>query len=163
MTATLEAIRDRVVTLIEGITPTVLSGDKFRHSLDEGDGDFASWAEQNDQSAWRRFQVMHDGSDPGLPNTSDMLIEERSATLVITIAYPHNKRAGIQGKRDRDDAIDADWRKIYRTIGPGAGQSNFSGSNDCTIMGCSKRTDPGEACDFLVVEVPLVYLLDLTA
>lgn len=159
--ATIEAIRDRMIALIHAITPTVLSDDKFRHVQDEGNGDVREWAEQNPQGAFRRFQAQDAGVDSGLPVFSSVNLEERNATIEIVISYPHNARTGKQWNRDRKDAIDADWRKIYTVLGPGMGQSNFSGSNDCTIMNCSKSVEVGASCDFLVITIPILYVLDV--
>ncbi len=163
MTATIEAIRDRVLTLIEGITPAQLTGNRFRRSLDEGAANLIEWAEENPQAAFRRFQVRDDGDDPGVTETSSMNVELRRATLIIGVAYPHDKRAGSGGGRDRDDCMDRDWRKIYNAIGPGNGQGSYSGANDCTVMSCSKYIDRGQACDFLIVTLVVTYYLDVTA
>lgn len=160
---TIEAIRDRMITLVTAATPTVLSDDKFRHVLDEGNGDFREWAEQNPQGAFRRFQVQDSGSDDGLPTYSAIDVEERNATMEVVIAYPHNARTGKQWNRDRKDAMDADWRKLYTILGPGMGQSNFSGANDCTLMNCSKSVEVGENCDYLVVTIQILYVLDVDA
>jgi hypothetical protein len=154
---TIETIRDRIITLITAITPSVASGTRFRHSQDEGDGDFQELCEAQPAGAFRRFQVRNDGTTE-LPLYSDVLYTLEPARFVVTVAYPHDKRAGRQGARDRDDAIDSDWRKINYAIGI-YGRANFSVGNDCTPTGAVKSIERGESCDFLVVTMDCTYYL----
>ena len=151
MASTQAAIRDRVRTLIEAITPTSLSGDKFRSSRNEAGADFMAWAEAHPTAALRRFQARFDGSeDP--PEVSNTDTDLRHATLVVLIAYPHTARYGADQAMDRDDVIQQDFKKIEQAIGI-YGRANFSGSHDATPLGNEgapmKETERGVACDFL--------------
>lgn len=148
-----------MIALVTALTPTLVSAVKFRHSQDEGDGDFPTWAESNPAGAFRRFQIRDSGSDE-VPEVSQVDISQLEATMTLTVAYDHSKRAGGQGARDRDDCIDADWRLINRALGI-YGRANFSSTHDCTPLGCRKSIDRGQSCDFLVVEIRLMYYLDV--
>lgn len=150
MTATSEAIRDRCITLIEGVAPSVLPGDLFRRYRNEGKGDFVAWASANAAACRRRFQVRDVGDDDP-PAVSNMLVEERLLTLQIYIAYPQDSRAGRNNALDRDDSMVADWRKIDPLIGL-VGSSNFTGTADCTPLGCTKSVDRVGDVDFLAVK-----------
>lgn len=150
-----------MIVLIESISPSILSSDRFRHSQDEGDGDFATWAETNPPGAFRRFQVRDAGVDEP-PEITDLRASLLKATLVITVAYPHTARAGREWARDRDDCIDEDWRKILLAIGPGHGAANFFGAHDCAVVSCTKGVEIGETCDLLTATADLHYYLDLT-
>jgi hypothetical protein len=158
--ATLERLRDRLIALITSADPTVLTSLRFRHSQDEGSGDFTLWAEGNPAGAFRRFQVRDSGSTDTF-ETSMVDLSHFEARMEIRVAYALDKRGGPQGARDRDDVIDADWRLLNRTIGL-IGRGNFSGRNNCTPIECSKTIERGEACDFLVVSWRALYIQDMT-
>jgi len=155
MASTQAAIRDRVRTLIEGTTPTVLAGDKFRSHRNEQGADFIAWAEANPAAALRRFQARFDGSeDP--PEVSNTDTDLRHATMVILIAYPHNARYGADQAMDRDDCIDSDWGLVNGKIGI-YGRANFSSTHDCTPLGAEHEVIRGVACDFLEVRMRLSH------
>ena len=157
--ATLEAIRDRVAVLITAITPTINSGDKFEQSQDERNADFQQQSEEQPLGAFRRFQVRSSGDEepPSVSNTDQSRVE---ATMIVTVAYPHNKQAGPVSGRDRDDCIDSDWKLINYRIGI-YGRANFSSTNDCAPMGGEKFVERGDACDFLVIRMRLSYVVDV--
>lgn len=159
--ATLEAIRDRVYTLIESQTPTTLSADKFRRYRNEGGADFPAWVEVNAPGALRRFQVREVGDDE-LPDVSDTTTERVQATLEILVAYPQNARTGRDNAMDRDDAMNKDWAAINLVCGI-YGKSNFSSSNDCVPMGCTKSVERVGKVDLLVVRMRLQYVRSVTA
>ena len=150
MTATAEAIRDRVITLIEAQTPTLLPHDRFRAYRNEGGADLFDWAQKNTAGAFRRTQVRALGEDQP-PAVSNMLVEERILELQVAIAYPQDARAGRNNALDRDDAIVADWKKIDFAIGI-CGGGNFSGSADCTPLGCTKSIERVGKVDFLMIK-----------
>jgi hypothetical protein len=155
-TATLEAIRDRVYTLIESLTPTTLSSDKFRRYRNEGGANFPDWAEANPAGAFRRFQVREVGDDE-LPDVSDTTTERVTATLEITVAYPQTHRTGPANAMDRDDVINQDWKSLNATVGI-YGRGNFSSSHDCTPLGCVKSVERAGKVDLLVVRMRVEYL-----
>lgn len=158
--ATLESIRDRCYTLIEALVPTSLSRDRFRRYRDEGDGNFPDWAEANTPGAFRRFQVREVGDD-NPPDVSDTTMERVQATLEITVAYPQTARTGPANAMDRDDVQNQDWKLINAAVGL-YGRGNFSGSNDCTPLGCVKSVERVGKVDLLVVRMSVEYVRSLT-
>jgi hypothetical protein len=159
-TATLEAIRDRILTVIEGITPSSLSSDKFRRYRNEGEGNFAEWAEKNPAGAFRRFQVREVGDDE-LPDVSDTTTERVQATLEILVAYPQNHRTGPANAMDRDDVMNQDWKAINAAVGI-YGRGNFSSSHDCVPLGCTKSVERVGKVDLLVVRMRVQYVRSVT-
>ena len=77
--ATAESIRDRIYALIEALTPTALSADKFRRYRNESGADFDAWAEKTASGAFRRFQVRETGDDES-PTGIDDAVHARTAT-----------------------------------------------------------------------------------
>lgn len=148
-----DAIRDRILTLIEALTPTSLAGDKFRRYRNEGDGDFHAFAQDNPQL--RRFQARDTGEDAP-PAVSNMITEERELHLDITISYPQTARTGRNNALDRDDVMIEDWKKIDFAIGI-CGGGNFSGTNNCTPLGCTKSVERVGKVDFLVIRAQYRY------
>ena len=108
--ATAEAIRDRVYTLIEALTPTSLSSDKFRRYRNEADADFTEWSEANAAAALRRFQVRETGDDEP-PLTSAVTEERVRLRLQVQIAYPQTHRYGSAnaGHAPMSNPQQADW------------------------------------------------------
>lgn len=153
--ATAEAIRDRILTLIESLTPTSLSADKFRRFRNELDADFDEWAEKNPAGAFRRFQVREVGED-GEPSVSDTTQETVIVEYEIRIAYPQTHRYGASNGMDRDDVRKQDWKKIKHTIGCD-GRGNFSGTHDCTPLGASEQREAGGKVDYSVIRARFEY------
>lgn len=153
--ATAEAIRDRLYTLVEGITPTSLSADKFRRYRNEDAAGFDEWAEKNPGAAFRRVQIREVGDDEP-PLVSNMDTERVRVTFEIRIPYPQTHRYGPANAMDRDDVANQDWRAINYKIGI-YGRSNFSGSYDCTPLGAVKSRDAGGKIDYLVITADFEY------
>lgn len=158
--ATAEAIRDRIIALIEAFSPTSHSADKFRASRNEYGADFADWCERNPSAAWRRFQVREVGDDE-TPETTSGIEERVRVQYEITVAYPQGHRAGPANALDRDDVINQDWLKINYAIGI-YGRGSFSSSHDCTPLGAAKTRETGQKIDFLVVRASFEYVRALT-
>lgn len=159
--ATAEAIRDRILTLLESLTPTSLSGDKFRRYRNEGDGDFEAWAEKNPAAAFRRVQCRQTGGDsrPEISNTTEERIRTR---FEVRVAYPQNHRYGAGNALDRDDVMNQDWLKINYAIGE-YGRGNFSGTNDCTpTAAADNELERVGKIDYLVVRVEYEYVRSCT-
>lgn len=160
-TATVETIRDRIITLITALTPTSLSGDKFLVSRDESQADFRIASESAPAGCFRRFQVDDDGRDD-LPEVSNTDIAQLRVSFTITIAYPNTHRYGVNAGRDRKDVIDEDWRKVNFSIGV-YGRANFSSTHDCTPLGARKEVDKDEKVTYLVITAEYLYSLDVDA
>lgn len=160
-TATIETIRDRIIALITALTPTSLTGDKFRVSRDESMADFRQVCESNPPGCLRRFQVDDDGGADG-PESTNVDMALQVVTFTIQIAYPNTHRYGGAAGRDRKDVIDEDWRKLNYSCGI-YGRANFSGTNDCTPLGCVKEVEKSEKVTYLVATCRMQYVLDLDA
>src|SRR5678815_4190020 len=160
--ATAEAIRDRILTLIEAITPSSLSGDKFRRYRNEGNGNFAAWAERNATASFRRVQVREVGDD-NPPDVSNTDFEAVYLTEELRIAYPQSHRYGAANALDRDDVMKLDWKDINFSVGM-YGRANFSEENDCTPLPAVRlATERGDNVDFLVIKLTYRYNRDTGA
>jgi hypothetical protein len=150
--STIEAIRDRLLTLIEAITPTTLSGNKFLRHRAERDGNLVDWAEKNPGACLRRVGAREVGPDEP-PTVSNMTEERVIGVLEIRIAYPQTHRYGPDNARDRDDVIREDWKKIKYAISGdgGAARGNFTGTYDCTPLPATMEFDRGQGVDFMVI------------
>lgn len=119
-----EAIRDRIITVIESLTPRHDVGVRFARFRNEGRGDLDAWVVANAAGAHRRFQVrrirQRDGAE-----VSNSDFEEVRCTFAVRIAYPQTHRWGGDAALDRDDVIDADLYDIDQAIGMN-GRPNFS-------------------------------------
>ena len=131
---TIARIRDRIVMVISALTPTSLSGDKFRAYRNEGNGDFIEWVTANPQASLRRFQVRQ-LSFPTEPDISNTDMERVQVILGLVVAYPQSHRYGAQNALDRDDVMTEDLKQIEYALGP-AGASNFQLQNpNATFVG----------------------------
>lgn len=161
--ATAEAIRDRIYTLIEALTPASLSADKFRRYRNELGADFETDTESNPAAAFRRFQV-READDEQPPLISSLTQETVRTRFEIRIAYPQTHRYGAANAMDRDDIAKQDWKQIkYAITGTGGNaRTNFTtstdGSYDCTPLAESSRVrEEGEAVDFSFIVVEFEY------
>lgn len=154
--ATVEAIRDRILTVLESLTPTSLSSDKFRRYRNEGAGDFTDWAEKSLSAAFRRIQIRNLGDDT-TPETTSGIEERVRVTFEFRVAYPQNHRYGGANALDRDDVIEQDWRSINYAVCL-YGRANFSSTHDCTPLPAEKSIDRASGVDFLVVRATYEYL-----
>lgn len=120
---TVEAVRDRLITVVRAIVPTVNDHDLFTDFPEREDGVLETWAEASPQKCTRVFQVRDTGDDRP-PPISNHDVEEREVAFVVTIAYAQTSRLG-RGARERVDAIAADKKLLERAIGA-AGRANFA-------------------------------------
>jgi len=157
--ATAEAIRDRIYTLIEALTPTSLP-DKFRRYRNEDGADFQGWAESKPAAALRRFQV-REVSDDGEPDSTNTTEEWVEVEFEIPIAYPQTHRYGAANGMDRDDVRKEDWKRIKKAIGA-EGRGNFTGSYDCTPLGATETREEGDKVDFSVIRARYRYVRSTT-
>lgn len=158
--ATAEAIRDRIKSLLESLTPSTDPRTKFRQYRNEEGADFEEWAEKNVPGAFRRFQIREVGDDE-LPATSSGIEERVRIRYEIRISYPQSHRYGAANAMDRDDVINQDWKQLNYTIGI-YGRANFSSTHDCTPLGAVKTRETGQKVDYLFVVVDFEYLRSLT-
>jgi hypothetical protein len=148
--AQVASIRDRMIQVIESITPTVLVGNRFRAHRNEGKGDFVDFVLSNPGQALRRFQVRDIGT-MGPPSVSNTDTEWRSVIFEVSVAYPQSARYGKDQALDRDDAIRADLYLLEQHLGP-TGAVNFSGSYPAaTYLGDTSNIVRAESVDVLVM------------
>lgn len=153
--STVEAIRDRVITLIEQVDPVVLTSTRFRRHRNEGGAVFRDVVEKTPAGSLRRFQVRNLGSED-VPSVTNMDFREQLLALEIVVAYPQDHRAGRENAMDRDDMIESDWGEIDMNIGI-CGRGNFGSTYDCTPMGATKEIERGAVCDFLVIRAEYLF------
>jgi hypothetical protein len=153
--ATSADIRDRILTVLESQTPTVLSGNKFLRHRAERDGRFEDWIEKNPAAALRRIDCSEVGTDD-TPDVSSMTEEAVLSDFEIRVAYPQSHRYGPDNARDRMDAVNKDWKLINYCVGL-YGRASFSGANDCTVVSATKSNDTIGAVDVLVVRLRIRY------
>ena len=155
--ATVAAIRDRVLTVIEALTPTSLASETFGRYLSEAGDEFETWAQTHASISLRRIQVRQVGNDEP-PLVTDTATERVRATLEIRVAYPQTGAYGNQYGLDRDDVINEDWKLVDRAVGL-YGRGNFSGSNDCTPLGARMAIERGKGgTDYMAVTADFEYL-----
>jgi hypothetical protein len=157
-TTTPEAIRDRMITVIEALTPASDTGVRFRRYRNEGGADFKAWADANPNAARRRFQVRTTGRTQ-VPATSNTDVEEHQIEVIITLAFPKTGRDGPAQALDRDDTLDADQFQIDKACGM-LGRANFTPSSypDATwLEGVPGDRVEGETCDFAELRYVMFY------
>lgn len=124
-TTTTQAIRNRIETVVEAITPSAHADLGFDAYRDEAGADFRRWARAHPEVCTRRFQARTVASvqTTDVTNTD---VEARLATFEVIVAYAKRWRAGASF--DRDDTIEVDQNLIERAIGRD-GHANFALSN----------------------------------
>lgn len=155
---TIGAIRDRAIAVIHNLTPNLLTPDKFKAYLNEGDGDFRAWCASQPQACQRRFQIRTVGIDaPAMITNGDY--ERRRFEMTLMVAYAQTSRAGKANALSRDDLIDADRRQIEQSIGM-TGRLNFCAPwpDACWISATGPRTIEAEGYSLLVITQTMEYI-----
>lgn len=152
---TADLIRDRIVEILEGLTPSRLQT-RFREFRNEGDAAFLDHCEDNPSGALRRFQVRHDGQ-LGIPEVSNTDFEERRGHFVLQIAYPNDGRAGSKQAISRDELISLDLDQLEQAIGLYS-RANFTPPHpDAIWRDWSSSRSTLDACTYLTVEVTYAF------
>lgn len=147
---TAAAQRNLMVAAIAGLTPALLSSDRFL--VAEQLEDFDLWAETNPAAAFRRFAIRFEAADQPLVSNTD--VELRRVTFAVLVAYPHDYRYGSDNQRSMDDLMESDQHQIEGVIGLRA----FTGYPDATwVEPSSTGILRGDSCDFLVFTVTLEF------
>lgn len=161
-TSTAAAIRDRIATVIRGLSPSVMADQGFVDYRHEYDGDFRDYAKMSAGSILRRFSVRQIGTDILSAGSTNHTDEGREVTFEVSVGYPKTHRYGDQGALDRDDVITSDYHQIDFAIGM-AGRANFpSGSaHDCAwVRQTTEEIERGdESVDILVWQVTYHFYL----
>lgn len=159
---TIDDIIGRMTTVIEGLTPTSHSSDRFRVHREEVE-DFIELCEQQPAGVLRRVQIIETGDDEP-PETSSGSEEERTVTIRVIVAYPKTGRYGSLQGRDRRKVLREDQRLIEQAVGM-HGKANFTPPYpDATWLkeGSATERQSGEACDFLIVTQRMIFVLDVS-
>jgi hypothetical protein len=133
-----------MVTQIQGITPTTLSRNLFRESLDEEELRF--WAEDNSTACFRRFSV---GEMFGyeVPIVSNNDVEWKETMCDVVVSYPKTWALyGANNRRSLDKIIEQDLVSIDDVIGA-RGMANYSEGH---AVISSHEIEEGEKVVFLV-------------
>lgn len=154
---TADLIRDRMIDVIEQLVPTVLPGDAFVRSTNEGLADFIAECEANPSGALRRFQVRDTGDDP-VPLVTNSDIDEAMVTFEIYVAYPQDERAGDKNALDRDTASSRDANAIKHAVGLW-GRANFSPPypDACWRGDVPRPRRIGKGVDFLIIRQTMSF------
>lgn len=148
-------LRDYIISLIVALTPTSLSGTKFRAYRNEGGADFPAWAAANLAGALRRFQVRDTGM-LAAPETDDAGNQSRVITFEILVAYPQTARYGRGQALSRDDVISEDQHQIETAIGV-RGWRSFLTAPIATWLPGSVTRERMQGVDFLRITQPMRY------
>lgn len=155
---TADLVRDRIIVVIESLTPAILSKDRFRRYRNEEGANFQKFCEAHPESMLRRFQVRDLGDDPA-PLVTNCSIDEKMITFVILVAYPQTDRTGDKGALDRDTAMSRDMHAIKFAVGL-QGRANFAPPNPDATW----RTDfpsprvVGKGVDFLQIRQTMSFM-----
>lgn len=124
-TTTSKAIRDRIIAVVAGLTPSVHPELPFVTYRDASGADFRRWARAHPGVCTRRVQTraVSVAQPPDVTNTD---VEARLVTFDVIVAYARRWRAGQSF--DRDDTMEADQIQIEHAIGRN-GYANFSLAN----------------------------------
>lgn len=122
MATTSAAIRDRMITVVQALTPTTLADTPFRAHREAGD--FREWAMSHANACLRRFSI-RDTFLTDTPDATNLDVEWVTTTMEFACAYPTTYRAGPDGMRDSDDLIEQDMHAIQHAIGT-RGYGNFT-------------------------------------
>jgi hypothetical protein len=141
-TTTFEAVRSTQLSLVEGLTPTLLNTVKFvRHRSEQ---DFRLWCTENTQACFRRFAIVDlwEYEPPQVTNNDVEFVEGRQDVL---IAYPEDFRFGGDNLRDLRDLMRADQYLIDNSLGH-RGTGNYT---DAHAVLESAEHDDAEGVSFL--------------
>ena len=122
-TTTSAAIRNRMLTVVEALTPATQSGVRFLRHREEID--FRAWADAHPEACLRRFAVRDLGDyRPALISNTD--VELRRALFEVVLAYPLNYRFGSGANLlGVEDVIDQDMHQVEHAVGL-RGYANFT-------------------------------------
>jgi hypothetical protein len=148
-TTTAALIRDRMLSLVDALTP-MTDATRFRHFREEGD--FRAWAQSQPTACLRRFSILDVGQyRPALVSNTD--VELRRALFETVIAYPMSGRFG-RNQLGVEDVIEQDMHQVEHTIGM-RGYGNFtaaSGAEAAWVEGETAREVAGRVRLLVIVQ-----------
>lgn len=158
-TTTWAAIRVQMASTIRAITPDSLTGEAFRLTQSEM-SDFRSYADANDQSVLREFEIELGSTAPAGVSNADIELIDTDAEIVV--AYPHHWGAySTAAANDRaneatmDAVIEQDANAIAKAVGYRGSANYLDGQLACIEDAWS--AERGEGVSFLVIPVTVTY------
>lgn len=125
-TTTVTIIRDQMLTVIEGLSPTSSAGVKFRGHRDESD--FFEWCGTNKAAALRRIEVRGGTSYTG-PDVTNTDVEWHRVPVSVTVAYPLEwGKYGLKNRASLEKVVEEDMHQIDDAIGV-RGMANWTGGS----------------------------------
>lgn len=157
MATTAGAIRDRMISLIEDITPAIHAGQKFRAHREESD--FREASNGNPPGCLRRFSVTF-GGDTTQALVTDHQTERVEETVEVVIAYGTDWRHGGIQRLGLHDAMASDAKKIDAAIGVASSDSTLKGLATVFRNDSKSREDAGPV-QFSVITYRIEYARSL--
>jgi hypothetical protein len=144
-------IRDRILDVIEALTPSAMAHPLFLRYRQEGAGDFYAWCEQQPAASLRRFSVRY-FTAPTEPTVSNTDVERVRVQFEVAIAYPQSHRYGGQNSLDRDDVAESDRNQVRNAIGLNGGANFIDPYPPATFVEALATTMlQGQGMDFHVI------------
>lgn len=157
MVTTPGAIRDRMVTLIKSITPSIHAGQKFQHHRAENT--FRDDMEAHPASCLRKFSVRNLGDTTQAAVTSNQL-ERVEQTMLVEVAYSTDWRHGGTQLLGLDDVISSDEVQLEAAIGVAASDSTLK--NLASILRSQNvERELSGPCVFLTLRYQVEYARSL--
>lgn len=158
-TTTATAIRDAMLTAAEALTPTSLSGTRFRRHREEVP--IRDFANQNPLAAFRYISIL-DTFDFEEPRMSDLVNEEVWTTFEVVVAYPSAGK-GLFGARQElsmQTVMEQDIHKLRHAIGANgyATLDASVGTAAATVVEDGPSVEIGQPCSFVVLNLRTRYL-----
>lgn len=161
MATTVEAIRDNAISLIEALSPSLLSSVPMRRH--RGEQSLDEWADANPAASLRVFSLLQtsDGEPPAVSNTTEEL---RTAILELRIAYPRLYGLyGQQNVRDAFDLMEADAIKIDGRSGIGLNNSGGYVAGCHSVLITDRIIEESESNLFAVFTIETMYYRGVSA
>ena len=159
---TFGAIRDKLVTTIQDLTPARLAHELFRYAPRVGveylsGTDLRGWAEDNDGSCFRLFDITVGTTAPA--GMSDEDIQREEAVLEVVLCYPvHLAKYGSDNSGEMADFMEQDIRQIRASIGVHGAANWVSGATPKLPEDVSY--EDGEGVRFAVLRLGCEYYYD---
>lgn len=157
MATTAGAVRDRMISLVEDITPAIHAQQKLRAHREQNDFREASGAVPG--SCLRRFSITFLG-DTTQALVTDYQTERVEETVEVVIAYPTDWRHGGTQQLGLHDVMASDAKKIDATIGVAASDSTLKGLATIFRNDSKSREDAGPV-QFSVIAYRIEYARSL--
>lgn len=154
-TTTLAAIRKRMQENVLALNPRKRTGQRFE--LDRAEEPFRDWCERNAGRCFRHFAVSLEDPTGTPPAVVDQVIEERTATFELVVAYPMQwGKYGPENARSAEEVLEDDAQLIdgRNGIGINAAAGYVDGQSRAEV---TWTIEPGDGVIFSVFTVEVTY------